>query len=101
MSSVAELDTAPKADFDTAAKVESFLCRSVLLQEGHAGAALELRTSVSKSLAQEPHLNSKMGMVCGRRRRTRTVYDSRCFRWPNEANLCVSIKRRVSSLNER
>jgi hypothetical protein len=63
VSSVAELDTAPKADFETAAKVESFLCRSVPWQVGHSDAGEELRTRVSNSLPQETHLNSKMGMA--------------------------------------
>ena len=63
MSSVAELDTAPNADFEIAAKVDNFLCRSVPWHPGHSGAGEELRTSVSNSLLQEAHLNSKMGMV--------------------------------------
>ena len=76
MSSEAELDTAPKAERDVEEKVESFLCRSLLLHDGHSGAGDELRTSFSNSLPQEPHLYSKMGMmvvsqVDGRR----SVYD--------------------------
>ena len=62
MSSAAELDTAPNADFDTAEKVDSFLCRSALWQAGHSDAGEELRTRVSNSLPQPAHLNSNMGM---------------------------------------
>lgn len=63
MSSEAELDTAPKAERDTAEKVETFFCRSPLWQDGHTGAGPELRTSFSNSLPQAAHLNSKMGMI--------------------------------------
>ena len=55
VSSVAELDTAPNADLETAENVESFLRRSVLAHAGHAAAGAELRTSFSNSLLQEPH----------------------------------------------
>jgi hypothetical protein len=63
VSSEAELETAPKADFDTAENVDGFLCRSVPWQAGHSAAGDELRTSFSNSLPQAPHLNSKMGMM--------------------------------------
>lgn len=63
VSSVAELDTAPNADFETAEKVDSFLCSSVPWHDGHAGAGDELRTSVSNSLLHDAHLNSNIGMT--------------------------------------
>ena len=63
VSSAAELDTAPKADRDTAEKVDSFLCRSAPWQDGHSNAGEELRTRVSNSLPQDPQLNSNMGMI--------------------------------------
>ena len=68
MSSVAQLETAPKADFETAAKVDNFLCSSVPWQDGHAGAGEELRTNVSNSLLQDAHLNSNIGMTVSPRK---------------------------------
>lgn len=62
-SSAAELDTAPKAGFEMAEKVESFLCKSVLWHNGHAEAGEAPRTSDSNSFPQDRHLNSKMGMI--------------------------------------
>lgn len=76
MSSEAELDTAPKAERDTAEKVETFFCRSPLWQDGHTGAGPELRTSFSNSLPQAAHLNSKMGMIVfAKNCQRRQVYD--------------------------
>lgn len=65
-SSAAEPDTAPKADFEMAEKVDSFLCRSVLWHDGQTEAGREPRTSVSNSLPQDRHLNSNIGMMAGR-----------------------------------
>ena len=46
-----------------AAKVESFLCSSVLWQPGHSGAGADERTSVSNSLPHALQEYSKIGMV--------------------------------------
>lgn len=54
---------APKAVFDIAAKVDSFLCRSVPWHDGHAAAGDDARTSVSNSFPQEPQVNSNMGII--------------------------------------
>jgi hypothetical protein len=42
----------------TAAKAESFLRKSVLLQAGHSGAGADARTSFSNSLPQAAHAYS-------------------------------------------
>ena len=65
-SSAAELDAAPKADFEMAEKVDSFLCRSVLWHDGHTEAGDEPRTRVSNSFPQDRHLNSNIGMTVSR-----------------------------------
>jgi hypothetical protein len=63
VSSAAELETAPNALFEWAENVDSFFSRLPLWHDGHSGVELELRISFSNSLPQEPHLNSKIGMV--------------------------------------
>ena len=63
---MAELDTAPNADFEIAENVDSFLFRSVLSHAGQAGAGAEVRTSFSNSLPQDAHLYSKIGISLGR-----------------------------------